>query len=76
MTYNYVCINGNCEGSRVHEQPMADTLPKRLKCPVCGKMSLRHAVEFTSAVVIPLDFGTTNNKIKFDKSPSRRKHFW
>jgi len=76
MIYVYKCRNSNCEGTKEHDQPMKDPLPKRLKCPICGKMSLRHVIDFPDAVIIPDGFNTSNNKINYNKSPSRGKHFW
>lgn len=76
MKYTYTCVNPNCNGEQLLDQPMEKLLPDVLTCPMCGKESLKHKIEFPSAIHVPEGFGSTNNKISYDKSPSRGKHFW
>lgn len=54
---------------------MEEDRPKEYRCIKCGNNSM-HRCFGDKSVHIPLDFGSTENKISFDKSPSRRKHFW
>lgn len=50
--------------------------PKKYRCHSCGSRASMHRVFGRSSVHIPLDWGSTENKIRFNKSPSGRKHFW
>jgi len=73
ITYDYQCSEcGYTEDLYFH---MNDERPKQYKCPECGNKTMTR-IFGNKKIVIPFQWGDTDNDIKFDKSPSRRKHYF
>lgn len=70
VVYSYKCDECNMVYD-LEEDPM--NLPTMHKCPKCKKKMHRDWGS-TQAVHIPLGF--TDTKIRYNKSPSGRKHFY
>jgi len=56
------------------QKSMTEEIPKEIK--ENGILYKRKYSLGSGGIHIPLDFGSSENSIKFDKSPSRRKHFY
>ncbi len=79
MTYIYTCPA--CKTNDEVEQPMADDLPTDKKCPSCGELMFHNIGEEvrSSTIIIPEHMTATETnraQYTYDKSPSKRKHFW
>lgn len=79
MTYIFTCPK--CHINETINQPMKDDLPTNKKCPKCGSIMFHNiGEELRSVAIIIPEYMTaeeTNKpQIKFDKSPSRKKHYF
>lgn len=52
-----------------------ESRPLRYTCPKCNTKDSMFRI-FGQPIHIPMDFGSTDNKFEFGKSPSKRRHFW
>jgi len=79
MTYIYTCPK--CKLNEEISQSIEDDLPIDKKCKKCGSIMFHNIREEakSSAIIIP-DYMTAEEsdkpQIKFDKSPSRRRHYF
>ena len=69
--YTYMCSECGYEQDFEHDMEVGP--PKVHECLKCGGVMKRN---YSSSIIIPPHFNESENKIKYDKSPSRRKHFW
>jgi len=79
MTYIYTCPK--CKTNEEINQPMADDLPTDKKCSKCDQLMFHNIAEEvrSSTIIIPehMTAAETNRpQITYNKSPSRRKHFF
>jgi len=79
MTYIYTC--SKCKTDEEIDQPMGDDLPTDKKCSKCGEPMFHNIAEEvrSSMIIIPNHMTAAEvdkPQYKYDKSPSRRKHFW
>ncbi len=68
-----------CEACGIEEDlyyHMNEGRPEEYNCPVCKVENSMYRVFDNKQIHIPYQWGTTDNDIKFNKSPSRRKHFF
>jgi len=72
--YTYECEV--CKESEDVYFSMKEDHPERYDCPFCNSLNSMKRVFGNNSTHIPMDWGSTDNEIKFDKSPSRKKHFW
>jgi len=72
--YSYKCkICGLNEDLYYH---MDEERPKSYQCPMCKTKNSMYRVYGNNKIIIPFQWGTTDNEIKFDKRPSRRKQYF
>ena len=69
--YAYKCSECGCEQDFKHSMKIGP--PKVHECIECSGVMKRN---FNISIIIPHHFNESGNKIKYDKSPSGRKHFW
>lgn len=79
MIYIYTCKK--CKKDEEIEQPMADDLPTDKKCSSCeGEMFHNIGKKVRSSSIIIPEHMTAAEvdkpQYKYDKSPSRRKHYF
>lgn len=79
MTYIYTCKK--CKKDEEIQQSMADDLPTDKKCSKCGEEMFHNIGKDarSSSIIIPEHMTATEvdkPQIKYDKSPSRRKHYF
>lgn len=78
-TYMYKCRE--CGAGDSIDQPMTEDTPATIKCPACGKDMKRDILgeQRTTSIIIPDHMTATEvnrPQYKYDKSPSRKKHYF
>lgn len=78
MIYLFICPQ--CKDSKEIEKPMLDPMPKVFctKCEIEMKRDYK-SEQKDKATIIPDEHKSINSskvEFKYDKSPSKRKHFW
>lgn len=78
-TYMFIC--DNCGSGDSINQSMMEETPKTIKCEKCGSDMRRDigGENKTTSIIIPDHMTATEMnrpQYKYDKSPSKRKHFW
>lgn len=72
--YLYKCEKCGHEETLYFSYSMKDPLPNHYECPKCkGSKSMYRT--YGQTITIPFQWGQESG-IKFDKSPSRRKHYY
>lgn len=79
MTYIYTC--SKCNKDDEIEQPMGDDLPTDKVCQKCGAPMFHNigAEVRSSTIIIPehmTAYEVDKPQYKYDKSPSRKRHYW
>ena len=77
--YDYVCDECENTDSKVFSM---DKYKKKIKCKKCGRMmriDIKGIIK-SQNTIIPEHMSATgsagDNQIKYDKSPSKKKHYW
>jgi len=71
MRYTYKCENKKCNHEFDVKMGMNEEHPTSFRCEECGKKAKKL---FTNAIHIPHGWG--ENRMKFNKSPSGKKHYY
>lgn len=71
--YVYECEK--CEKNEELYFKMSDNRPEIYDCPFCGEINSMKRI-FNAPIHIPFQWGDTDNKLDFGKSPSKKRHFW
>ena len=70
ITYSYIC--DNCKVILdIEEDPY--NIPEKHFCPKCRKAIHR---DWGSSAAVHIPIGFTDTQIRYDKSPSGKKHFY
>ena len=78
--YSFKCVEDKCKGRDTIQCSMAEISDLKPKCPKCKKIMVRDFNSDNLSTVIPEHMRATgtagDNKLRFDKSPSKKKHFY
>lgn len=69
MIYEYKCEKCNTVVEKVYS--MQQEKPQKVKCPECATQTA-YRVFSNTTTHIPVDFGSTDNRIKTEKKPNKR----